>query len=234
MTSIASGRSSRRWGRCPPLESGEGDQRAGGGGTLRRASRATSPAMRGGAAHSTRSPARANGSRTRCGRRTASRPELDRQPVDQPGHVALARRLLDQAVLRGAQRLGPVGGQREGVEPESGFSAAALFGEQPLRCFGSRLAIAVATEAMPTLPSTRRRTRSRQGRRVDNDQNRLAVVRQQSIYIRWSRRILVEGYVRCRRTCTRRGCSSGVLRRRHCVLGDSVRGLAIDLAVPTV
>ena len=86
MTSIASGRSSRRWGRRDSL----------GTRPLRRS--------RGGATAATHPLARSGRWLSQgCGRRTRLGPELDRQPVDQPRHIALARRLLDQAVLRGAQ-----------------------------------------------------------------------------------------------------------------------------------
>src|SRR6185503_2003722 len=52
--------------------------------------------------------------------RLAYRPrsELHRQPVDQSRDVSLARWLLDQAILRGAQIFGPVRLQRERIEAE--------------------------------------------------------------------------------------------------------------------
>ena len=92
-----------------------------------------------------------------CGRRTRVGPELDRQPVDQPRQLALARRLLDQAVLRGAQILGPVGGQREGIEAEFGVERA-----PPCRRAGAADASARGWESRSrprptaTLPSTRK------------------------------------------------------------------------------
>ena len=63
----------------------------------------------------------------------ALRAELDRQPVDQPRHFAFARRLLDQAVLRGAEIFGPVGGQRESIEAELGVERRRLVGQQALQ-----------------------------------------------------------------------------------------------------
>jgi hypothetical protein len=66
----------------------------------------------------------------------ARRPELHRQPVDQPRHLACPRRLLDQALLRGVEAFGPVGGQREGVEPEFRIERGGLVGEQSLQMSG--------------------------------------------------------------------------------------------------
>ena len=43
------------------------------------------------------------------------------------------RRLLDQALLRRAEILGPIGGQREGVEAELRIERRSLVGEQPLQ-----------------------------------------------------------------------------------------------------
>ena len=69
----------------------------------------------------------------RRGRRTAVGPKLDAQPVDQPRHFALARRLLDQAVLRRASGSAQLGVQREGVEAEAGVERRRLVGQQPLQ-----------------------------------------------------------------------------------------------------
>ena len=88
-----------------------------------------------------------------------TRTELDRQPVDQARQIAFSARLLDQAVLRGAQAFRPLGLQRERVEPEFRIERRSPIrndsASSRCKCFGSRLAMAVATDATATLPSTR-------------------------------------------------------------------------------
>ena len=105
----------------------------------------------------TRSPVRANGFRTRLRPPHALRAQLHRQPVDQPRELALARGLLDQALLRRAQD--PRSSRRSARRHRSRIPDRA---PRPCRragaarCLGSRLAIAVATEATAMLPSTRK------------------------------------------------------------------------------
>ena len=62
--------------------------------------------------------------------------QLDGQPVDQPCQLALARRLLDQAVLCPAKLLRPLRLQREGVEAEFGVQGRRLVDEQPPKVLG--------------------------------------------------------------------------------------------------
>ena len=83
-------------------------------------------------------------------------PELDPQPVDQPRHLALARRLLDQAVLRRAEASVQSAVKREGVEAELRDRAPppcrrAAAGDASARGWGSRS----RPTATATLPSTR-------------------------------------------------------------------------------
>src|SRR6185312_5615084 len=63
----------------------------------------------------------------------AFRTELHRQAVDQPSQLPLAGRLLDQALLRGAERFGPIGSERECVETELRVERCRLVGEQALQ-----------------------------------------------------------------------------------------------------
>ena len=65
-----------------------------------------------------------------------ARAQLDRQPVDQPRDLALARGLFDQALLRGAQIFGPVRLKREGIEAELRIEHRRFIREQALQVLG--------------------------------------------------------------------------------------------------
>jgi len=60
------------------------------------------------------------------------RPQLHRQPVDQPRQLPFARRLLDQAFLSCAEILGPIRLQRKGIESEFRIQGRGLVREQAL------------------------------------------------------------------------------------------------------
>ena len=59
-----------------------------------------------------------------------TRAELHRQPIHQSREFVLARGFIDQALLRGAQTLGPVRLKRERVEAELRIERRALVREQ--------------------------------------------------------------------------------------------------------
>src|SRR4051794_13891814 len=58
--------------------------------------------------------------------------ELHREPVDEAGNLAFPGWLLDQALLRGAERLAPVRLQCKSIEAEFGIERRRLFSKQPL------------------------------------------------------------------------------------------------------